>query len=94
MNKENAYQYLPLVQALVNGKTIQIKNDSCETECWQDFEDVDQIQFCEDPSRYRIKPRTRTFQLWINRDSGSTRSHQPADKLEWERITVREVLND
>ena len=56
MKKENAHQYLPLVQALADGKTIQIKNDSVKTECWQDFEDFDQIQFCEDPSCYRIKP--------------------------------------
>ena len=91
MNKENAHLFLPLVQALAGGKTLQWKPEDEGPECWGD---LNEIEFCmyDDPSCYRIKPEPRTFQLWINRDSGSTRSHQPADKLEWERITVQEVL--
>lgn len=50
MNKDTARDYLPLVQALAEGKTIQYRNDSNE---WVDCEDP---AFYQHASRYRIKP--------------------------------------
>lgn len=50
MNKANAKDYLPLVQALAEGKTIQYRNDSNE---WLDCEDP---AFHQHTSRYRVKP--------------------------------------
>lgn len=50
MNKDNAREYLPLVQALAEGKTIQISLDGSR---WQDTLDA---SFNHDASMYRIKP--------------------------------------
>lgn len=50
MNKNNAKDFLPFVQALAEGKTIQYKNLSGE---WTDAQSV---SFSGTPSRYRIKP--------------------------------------
>lgn len=49
MNQENAKDYLPLIQALVEGKTIQ----QCDRDEWIDMKDP---CFCEDVRNYRIKP--------------------------------------
>lgn len=50
MNKENAHLYLPLVQALADGKTIQIK---VTHEAWGDRPEC---KFSSPPDEYRIKP--------------------------------------
>lgn len=51
MNKEKAQQYLPLIQAFAEGKTLQYK---CSIENkWRDTPD---LSFILAPKRYRIKP--------------------------------------
>ena len=59
MNKENAHLYLLLVRALAGGRTIQWKSDEGF------WDDIHEIEFCmyDDPSRYRIKPEPRTFEM-------------------------------
>lgn len=54
MNKDNAYLYLPLVQALAEGKTIQVKEVG--TNAWYDLNPVD---FTRKPEFYRIKPESK-----------------------------------
>lgn len=54
MNKENAHLYLPLVQALKDGKTVQITNSLSKPD-WHDCQNLD---FSCDPRCYRIKPWT------------------------------------
>lgn len=49
MNKENAHLYLPLVQALAEGKTIQYGLESI----WGDVKDPN---FLNPPQYYHIKP--------------------------------------
>lgn len=51
MNKNNAKDYLPLVQALAEGKTLQVKR-------WRSgaWEDRDEVLFCTSPENFRIKP--------------------------------------
>lgn len=59
MNKDNAKDYLPLVQALAEGKVIQVK-------CVNGWEDVTaELSLCFAPDQYRIKPEPR--ELWANR---------------------------
>lgn len=86
MNKENAHLYLPLVQALADGKTIQWKSDK---EFW---EDMKEIQFCNPLEEYRIKPEPRTFEMWL----GPTGTMYPLslypNAIDCKRITVQEVL--
>ncbi len=50
MNKENAAQFLPIVQALSEGKEIEFYTLKS---VWEDRND---LAFNEDPTRYRIKP--------------------------------------
>ena len=55
MNKDNAHLYLPLVQALADGRVIQSVDSDGE---WFDMSDP---QFCSKPDRYRIKPEPREW---------------------------------
>ena len=59
MNASNAKDYLPLVQALAEGKVIQLK------QAFEKWFDVDEVFFNADISSYRIKPEPR--EVWINR---------------------------
>ena len=85
MNKENAHLYLPLVQALVDGKIIQFKTDSGN---WKDGVD---LGFSLNPEYYRIKPEPRTFEMWIT-PIGTMYPILGLEHPLYERITVREVL--
>lgn len=57
MNKDNAHLYLPFVQALAEGKTIQIFFNN-------EWNDMDVVSFSADPHKYRIKPEPRV--LYVN----------------------------
>lgn len=59
MNASNAKDYLPLVQALGEGKVIQIRTDLSG---WKDFEE---FSFEKPAENYRIKPEPRD--IWVNR---------------------------
>ena len=58
MDKDNAKDYLPFVQAMAEGKTIQVKDDNGN---WNDINYY--INFDSDPENYRIKPETTKW--WI-----------------------------
>jgi hypothetical protein len=88
MNKENAHEYLPLVQAMADGKQIQHKNEHGE---WVDVETI----VCVAPQKLRIKPEPRRWTMvrclnngFIYEDTGT----DGFDSDVWERITVQEVL--
>lgn len=51
MNKVNAHLYLPLIQALAEGKTIQVYLPYNKT-----WVDKDNLKFDSPPDQYRIKP--------------------------------------
>lgn len=59
MNKDNAKQFLPLVQALADGKTIQILDDGK----WRDFLSKE-IGFSFHHEQYRIKPEPIEMDVW------------------------------
>lgn len=59
MNKDNAKDYLPLVQALADGKTIQCRPLSGDL--WRD---VSQVHFYNEPDHYRIKPERIKKKMW------------------------------
>ena len=93
MNKYNAPEFLPLVQALADGKTIQ-KNIIGSHDTWEDCVNVD---FLLTASDYRIKPEPRTFEMWLFKPTGAMyrKDAVPKNKTiesDWERITVQEVL--
>lgn len=88
MNAQNARQYMPLVQALANGLTIQF-NDGGD---WVDVDNLNTDSY--DPDEYRIKPKPRTFEMWLSPSSGAMFPFAtfPNDQHDMERITVKEVL--
>ena len=62
MNKDNAKDYLPLVQALSEGKVIQYKyQKSDKSYAWIDLESA--VDFCMPADRYRIKPEPREISV-------------------------------
>lgn len=56
MNKNNAAEFIYLVQALSEGKTIQVFHPS-----FKEWENVENPEFCYSPESYRIKPEPREF---------------------------------
>lgn len=78
MNKDNAKDYLPLVQALADGKVIQVK-------CVNGWEDVAaELSLCFAPDQYRIKPEPR--EIWVNEYAeGDHHMHYSAESAEHAR---------
>lgn len=92
MNKENAKDYLPLVQALADGKTIQLQMRD-------DWLDIEETKFNFAPTEYRIKPEPR--EIWVNRTPHGRNSEVTWDSEEEARryckhgatpVRYREVL--
>lgn len=65
MNKDNAKDYLPLVQAMADGKSIQFNSG---TSCHPQWINVDRFYESNPADCYRIKPDPREF--WLNRVDG------------------------
>ena len=63
MNKENAHLFLPLIQALIDGKQLQYKYNRLS---WEDFENDEEIGFYDAPEYYRINTMTNE-QIWKSR---------------------------
>ena len=63
MNKNNAAQYIPLVQALADGKEIEVRS----ADGMWDTVRHGEVVFSLDPERYRVKPEPRKFYLAISR---------------------------
>lgn len=72
MNASNAKDYLPLVQALADGRMIQIKT----VDGWEDLKG--EINLCFAPDQYRIKPEPR--EKWFVQYKGGSESGPYADK--------------
>lgn len=66
MTKENAREFLPLVQAMADGKTVQVNTIG-------GWKEVEAFSFGSHPSDYRIKPEPK-LRAW-------TASEVPVGKL-------------
>lgn len=62
MNAQNAKEYLPLVQALAGGKTIQQLTTSQQTN-EMEWRNDPFPTFAADPKFYRVKPEPRRWWL-------------------------------
>jgi hypothetical protein len=85
MNAQNAHEYLPLVQALANGKMIQALGG--------EWFDIDDVNFNWPPDEYRIKPEPRTFKVYLidTNDGETVVTTHPTFDHRWKQITVQEV---
>lgn len=56
MTCDNAHLYLPLVQALAAGHTIQANRGTVDEPCWEDLPEA--VLFTCDPHLYRVAPHS------------------------------------
>lgn len=73
MNKNNAKDYLPFVQALVEGKTIQVNVGECTERGFVDkwVDAMSELSFVGKPSQYRIKPEPVWAVIVVRQTDGS-----------------------
>ena len=88
MNRNNAAEYLPLVQALADGKTIQFRRN--QNHDWKDFSALD---FSHEPENYRIKPEPLEFEIWVS-DDNTMFSVEDMSKVVGRKIRVREIVEN
>ena len=87
MNKTDAHLYLPLVQALADGNTLQCKDITGE---WIDLLNV---TLAGEPQHYRIKPEPRVWEVWIDQYGYmQSTGHLSKPPTGWTRIKVIEIL--
>lgn len=90
MNSENAHQYLPFIEALTNGKTVQYLHMG-------EWIDGICLTFDKPPEHYRIKPRPVEYKVWRNKNTGvmyTVISKSFLDDDVWECITIREIRDE
>jgi len=89
MNKYNAKEFLPIIQAFADGKEIE-----CKCIYTADWKKQENICFDEEPSSYRIKPEPRTFKVYLidTNDGETVVTSHPTFDSRWKQITVQEVL--
>ena len=103
MNKDNAKEYLPLIQALAEGKTIQyqpfgenVGANIYPKGVWTDIKG--EINFPHEAHCYRIKPETIELELWYHSRGGNTCDVKSTDKEQdwlkagYRKIKMREIL--
>ena len=88
MKKENAHLYLPLVQALADGKRIHCRMISGDKWVIMDLN----VDFTLPPECYRVEPEPRTFVIYINKLTHQICHKKYGSDSNWECITVQEVL--
>ena len=86
MNSENAHLYLPLIQALAEGKTIQML--SADGNSWDDYSDV---CFTHESNQYRVKPEPREW-LCVVSQAGYLLDAESVNPAGRPLIRVREIL--
>ena len=86
MTKEDAHLYLPLVQALADGKTLQLWDHD-------EWMDLHTLSFTSDPKHYRIKPEPRKWRVWAdNHGRIQYPIHLAKTPTGWTQIEVTETL--
>jgi len=96
VNASNAKDYLPLVQALIDGKAVQYNMGTTDKPNWVECE---KYRFNEPLIAYRIKPEPR--EIWVNRHEDSRLGFSYYDSKEaaadgighgWKPVCFREVI--
>jgi len=90
MNKENAASFIPLVQALADGKTIQYNSILAPNPKW---EDIAETGFIAGPEYYRIKPEPRVWTVRRNTCTGLITGTNGPELDPSETIRAREILD-
>jgi len=96
MTATNAKDFLPLVQALADGKTLQ--NKTCDG--WVDLPG-NAIAFSNYPESYRIKPEPREWilnvyddgDLYAHTSMQSAKGSSENSRKKVQQVRVREILD-
>ena len=88
MNKDNAHLYLPLVQAMADGKTIQMSDEG-----GKEWTNMTSIALNENPARYRVKPEPREWEAIVGNDGNLYRPGECVMPFRQFSIRVREILD-
>jgi hypothetical protein len=91
MNREQAKQLLPIIQAFAEGKTIQYRHGDVD---WVDVAPYSVLDFNDDTSKYRIKPESK-YRPFANAEEcwQEMQKHQPFGWLkidDW-YCTIKEI---
>jgi hypothetical protein len=100
MNRENAHLFLPLVQALADGKTIQVYHPSRKQ-----WEDSTNVEFIYRVDQYRIKPEPRKWVGMVTGRSWKANEGPAIISIQFEcdvnsmpdvydKLMIREILDD
>lgn len=87
MNKENAKDFLPLVQALADGKTIQIVDP------FGVWVDITCTEFAAPVNKYRIKPEPREWTIIFGNNGKPYLAEDCRKDVQGQSIRVREILD-
>lgn len=91
MNKENAHQFLPLVEALAAGKGIEIRD--CLSGKWYDAPDDISFNSPHGAASYRVKPEPREWTITVHQDGSAEFDIGGLAAPRGETIRVREILD-
>ena len=90
MNRDSAIKFMPLLQALIDGKQLQWKT---KFDTWQDVTSVDDSY---QPDRYRVKPEPVECWVGFNPNTGSPITVSKIDESEYfsdlRWVKMREVI--
>lgn len=84
---ETAAKFLPIVQAMSEGKAIQYQD---KTGCWRK---ADNIIFCSSPESYRVKPEPREWTLYRPAGCSDLIAYDKPISSWANGIRVREILD-
>lgn len=75
MDRQQAKELLPIIQAFAEGKIIQVKGPDNR---WYDYSGNRKLKFDSDPQKYRIKPEPK-YRPFANREEcwEEMQKHQP-----------------
>ena len=90
MNRQQAKELLPIIQAFAKGKTIQVK---ARDDIW--YNDENELKFDSDPQNYRIKPEPK-YRSFKDKEEcyNEMLKHQPFGWLKSKRLLYNIISID
>ena len=85
MNRKQAKELLPIIQAFAEGKIIQVKGIDNR---WYDYSGNSKLKFDSDPKKYRIKPESK-YRPFNDKEEcwQEMLKHQPFGWIKYKEVT-------
>jgi len=100
MNRQEAAQLLPLIEAFIAGKTIQYLLPAEKSQALGVWKDMNDVLFTDIPQNYRIKPEPREWFANLHHDKSGTihttkENSDFAERMQRpdEKVRVREIID-